>query len=135
MEASIPKIISGGQTGADRAALDWALSHNLPNRITLTITLPTIAFGGPTLALRRLFAPLLNEVCCSIERLKERLMRRTEVGLLAESRFIDSPSLGADEHLHACKHALLGRLTPSQVDIDMFTRYFVARRAKSRLAS
>jgi len=30
MEASIPKIISGGQTGADRAALDWALSHNLP---------------------------------------------------------------------------------------------------------
>ena len=29
MEA-IPKIISGGQTGADRAALDWALSHNLP---------------------------------------------------------------------------------------------------------
>jgi hypothetical protein len=30
MEASIAKIISGGQTGADRAALDWALSHNLP---------------------------------------------------------------------------------------------------------
>ena len=29
MEA-MPKIISGGQTGADRAALDWALSHNLP---------------------------------------------------------------------------------------------------------
>ena len=29
MEA-IPKIISGGQTGADQAALDWALSHNLP---------------------------------------------------------------------------------------------------------
>jgi hypothetical protein len=26
----IPKIVSGGQTGADRAALDWALSHNLP---------------------------------------------------------------------------------------------------------
>jgi Circularly permutated YpsA SLOG family len=26
---SIPKIVSGGQTGADRAALDWALSHNL----------------------------------------------------------------------------------------------------------
>jgi hypothetical protein len=25
----IPKIVSGGQTGADRAALDWALSHNL----------------------------------------------------------------------------------------------------------
>lgn len=24
-----PKIVSGGQTGADRAALDWALSHNL----------------------------------------------------------------------------------------------------------
>lgn len=26
----IPKIISGGQTGADRAALDWALSHKIP---------------------------------------------------------------------------------------------------------
>jgi hypothetical protein len=26
----IPKIISGGQTGADRAALDWALVHNIP---------------------------------------------------------------------------------------------------------
>jgi hypothetical protein len=24
---SIPKIVSGGQTGADRAALDWALVH------------------------------------------------------------------------------------------------------------
>jgi hypothetical protein len=24
------KIISGGQTGADRAALDWALSHGVP---------------------------------------------------------------------------------------------------------
>ena len=23
------KIVSGGQTGADRAALDWALSHNV----------------------------------------------------------------------------------------------------------
>jgi len=28
--AKFPKIVSGGQTGADRAALDWALSHNLP---------------------------------------------------------------------------------------------------------
>jgi hypothetical protein len=27
----IPKIISGGQTGADRAALDWAIEHNLPH--------------------------------------------------------------------------------------------------------
>src|SRR5246127_3342882 len=26
----IPKIISGGQTGADRAALDLALEHNVP---------------------------------------------------------------------------------------------------------
>lgn len=26
----IPKVISGGQTGADRAALDWALAHNVP---------------------------------------------------------------------------------------------------------
>jgi hypothetical protein len=25
-----PKILSGGQTGADRAALDWALAHNEP---------------------------------------------------------------------------------------------------------
>jgi hypothetical protein len=23
-------IVSGGQTGADRAALDWALAHNVP---------------------------------------------------------------------------------------------------------
>jgi hypothetical protein len=27
---NIPKIVSGGQTGADRAASDWALSHKLP---------------------------------------------------------------------------------------------------------
>src|ERR1700741_2764536 len=26
---SNPKIVSGGQTGADRAALDWALEHNV----------------------------------------------------------------------------------------------------------
>jgi hypothetical protein len=26
----ITEIVSGGQTGADRAALDWALAHNLP---------------------------------------------------------------------------------------------------------
>jgi Circularly permutated YpsA SLOG family len=25
------KIISGGQTGADRAALDWAIAHNIPH--------------------------------------------------------------------------------------------------------
>src|ERR1700757_5544377 len=25
----VPKIVSGGQTGADRAASDWALAHNL----------------------------------------------------------------------------------------------------------
>jgi hypothetical protein len=25
------KIVSGGQTGADRAALDWALAHHLPH--------------------------------------------------------------------------------------------------------
>jgi len=30
MMKQIPRIVSGGQTGADRAALDWALSHNLP---------------------------------------------------------------------------------------------------------
>jgi Circularly permutated YpsA SLOG family len=24
------KIVSGGQTGADRAALDWAMAHNVP---------------------------------------------------------------------------------------------------------
>ena len=28
--SQVPKIISGGQTGADRAALDWALSHGIP---------------------------------------------------------------------------------------------------------
>jgi Circularly permutated YpsA SLOG family len=27
---SIQKIVSGGQTGADRAALDWALAHEVP---------------------------------------------------------------------------------------------------------
>ncbi len=27
----IPKIISGGQTGADRGTLDWAISHDLPH--------------------------------------------------------------------------------------------------------
>ena len=26
-----PKIISGGQTGADRAALDWALANSIPH--------------------------------------------------------------------------------------------------------
>ena len=26
-----PKIISGGQTGADRAALDWAMANNIPH--------------------------------------------------------------------------------------------------------
>ena len=26
-----PKIISGGQTGADRAALNWALAHGVPH--------------------------------------------------------------------------------------------------------
>jgi hypothetical protein len=25
------KIISGGQTGADRAALDWAIAHGVPH--------------------------------------------------------------------------------------------------------
>ncbi len=25
------KIVSGGQTGVDRAALDWALRHNIPH--------------------------------------------------------------------------------------------------------
>jgi hypothetical protein len=27
----LPKIVSGGQTGADRAALDWAIFHDLPH--------------------------------------------------------------------------------------------------------
>ena len=27
----ITKIISGGQTGADRAALEWAIAHNIPH--------------------------------------------------------------------------------------------------------
>src|SRR4030095_6805682 len=26
------KIVSGGQTGADRAALDWAIEHGVPHR-------------------------------------------------------------------------------------------------------
>src|SRR5260370_4602721 len=30
MMKQIPRIVSGGQSGADRAASDWALSHNLP---------------------------------------------------------------------------------------------------------
>src|SRR5436309_14548050 len=28
----IAKIISGGQTGADRAAFDWAIADNIPHR-------------------------------------------------------------------------------------------------------
>jgi hypothetical protein len=28
---SIQRIISGGQTGADRAALDWAIGHGIPH--------------------------------------------------------------------------------------------------------
>jgi hypothetical protein len=28
---TIPTIVSGGQTGADRAALDWAISHHVPH--------------------------------------------------------------------------------------------------------
>ena len=28
---SIQKIVSGGQTGADRAALDWAIEHGIPH--------------------------------------------------------------------------------------------------------
>lgn len=28
---SIIRIVSGGQTGADRAALDWAMAHGLPH--------------------------------------------------------------------------------------------------------
>lgn len=27
----IPRIVSGGQTGADRAALDWAIEHQVPH--------------------------------------------------------------------------------------------------------
>lgn len=29
--ARLEKIISGGQTGADRAALDWAINHGIPH--------------------------------------------------------------------------------------------------------
>ena len=29
MDSQIPKIVSGGQTGADRAALDWALARGI----------------------------------------------------------------------------------------------------------
>ena len=31
MHSSIVKIISGGQTGVDRAALNWALQNNIPH--------------------------------------------------------------------------------------------------------
>jgi hypothetical protein len=31
MKCKIKKIISGGQTGADRAALDWAIEHGIPH--------------------------------------------------------------------------------------------------------
>lgn len=30
-KAQIRKIVSGGQTGADRAALDWAIRHGIPH--------------------------------------------------------------------------------------------------------
>lgn len=29
--ALLQKVISGGQTGADRAALDWAIEHGIPH--------------------------------------------------------------------------------------------------------
>lgn len=31
MKCEIEKIVSGGQTGADRAALDWAIEHGIPH--------------------------------------------------------------------------------------------------------
>jgi hypothetical protein len=31
MGLALARIVSGGQTGADRAALDWALAHGLPH--------------------------------------------------------------------------------------------------------
>jgi hypothetical protein len=31
MDLVDPKIVSGGQTGADRAALDWAIEHGMPH--------------------------------------------------------------------------------------------------------
>jgi len=31
MKCEIEKIVSGGQTGADRAALDWAITHGIPH--------------------------------------------------------------------------------------------------------
>jgi hypothetical protein len=30
MDAAL-RIVSGGQTGADRAALDWAIAHGIPH--------------------------------------------------------------------------------------------------------
>ena len=31
MQTTFEKIVSGGQTGADRAALDWAMEHGIPH--------------------------------------------------------------------------------------------------------
>jgi hypothetical protein len=31
MRAAIQRIVSGGQTGADRAALDWAIKRGVPH--------------------------------------------------------------------------------------------------------
>lgn len=31
MDLPVTRIVSGGQTGADRAALDWALAHGVPH--------------------------------------------------------------------------------------------------------
>lgn len=31
MKRLVKKIVSGGQTGADRAALDWAIEHDVPH--------------------------------------------------------------------------------------------------------
>src|SRR6266498_3663785 len=31
MGLALVRIVSGGQTGADRAALDWALAHGVPH--------------------------------------------------------------------------------------------------------
>jgi Fe-S cluster assembly scaffold protein SufB len=37
IKGRIPKMVSGGQTGADRAALEWALSRGIGQAMSLAV--------------------------------------------------------------------------------------------------
>lgn len=44
----ISRIVSGGQTGADRATLDWAIRHDIPTAAAvLQATANTVLLSDP----------------------------------------------------------------------------------------